>query len=240
MDSRPGYDRKLLNILRTAASVFAEKGYSRASIRDISSATGVSLSGLYYYFGSKEELLYLIQEHCFATLLARLEEDLEGVADAEGRLRIFIRNHLHFFVANMEEMKVLSHEAEVLTGSFRSRILDQKRAYAGELAGILSELRESGDVMGSGAEESSLPPRGEGAALRATTFVLFGMMNWIYTWYDPERDLPVEELERTILHLFLHGFLSPPASDAEVRLPEASRMGRSSIWRHPLASRPSP
>ena len=231
MDSRPGYDRKLLNILRTAASVFAEKGYSRASIRDISGATGVSLSGLYYYFGSKEELLYLIQDHCFATLLTRLEEDLEGVADPECRLRIFVRNHLHFFVANMEEMKVLSHEAEVLTGDFRSRILDKKRAYAGALAGILSELREPEGGTGSEAVENALPPRGEGATLRATTFVLFGMMNWIYTWYDPERDLPVEELEQTILHLFLHGVLTPPAPDGEVRLPETSRMGRSSIWR---------
>ena len=51
------------DILRTAAVIFAEKGYHQASIRDIARATRVSLSGLYYYFQSKEELLFLIEDH---------------------------------------------------------------------------------------------------------------------------------------------------------------------------------
>ncbi len=57
------FDRKLDEILRRAAAVFCARGYHQASIRDISRATRVSLAGLYYYFTSKEELLYLIQRH---------------------------------------------------------------------------------------------------------------------------------------------------------------------------------
>src|SRR5215210_4171661 len=78
-DERSAYDEKLESILRTAASIFAEKGYHQASIRDIARATGVSLSGLYYYFDSKEELLFLIQDHAFGTLTGNLERMLEGV-----------------------------------------------------------------------------------------------------------------------------------------------------------------
>ncbi|MEX0979486.1 MAG: helix-turn-helix domain-containing protein, partial [Gemmatimonadota bacterium] len=94
MDERPTYDEKLARILRESAAVFAEKGYHRASIRDIAAATGVSLSGLYYYFSSKEELLFLIQEHCFGTILERLREDLERVSRPQDRLRLLVRNHL--------------------------------------------------------------------------------------------------------------------------------------------------
>ena len=70
---RPRFDEKLALILRTAAAIFADKGYHRASIRDISRATGISLSGLYHYFDSKETLLFLIQDHCFGTVLDNLE-----------------------------------------------------------------------------------------------------------------------------------------------------------------------
>jgi AcrR family transcriptional regulator len=214
LNQRPDYDAKLLSILREAASVFAEKGYHRASIRDISGATGVSLSGLYYYFSSKEELLFLIQDHCFGTLLSRLEDDLQGVQDPECQLRVLVRNHLHFFVDNMKEMKVLSHEADVLTGAYRQRIQEQKRQYVEALAGILSRLRNTDE-----------------RETRTAALALFGMMNWIYTWYNPERDPGVEALEERMLSLFLHGYLHPAEEGEGVELPEDSRMGRSSIWR---------
>ncbi len=214
MEDRPSYDRKLLQILRDAAGVFAEKGYHRASIRDISAATDVSLSGLYYYFSSKEELLFLIQDHCFGTLLACLEEELNRESDPAVRLRIVVRNHLRFFLDNMKEMKVLSHEADVLTGKYQNTIQDRKRAYADTVHEILGDLRPA-----------------DGADLRTATFVLFGMMNWVYTWYRPERDLPVERMEEEILHLFLNGFLtsktsSDPGGEDDIRPLEPS-----SIWR---------
>ena len=72
MEDFTRYDQKLEFILRTAARIFAEKGYHPTTMRDISRATRVSLAGLYYYCKSKEELLFLIQDNCFGRVLARL------------------------------------------------------------------------------------------------------------------------------------------------------------------------
>jgi len=102
------YDQKLELILRASAQIFAEKSYHSTSMRDISRATGVSLAGLYHYCKSKEELLFLIQDHCFGRVLERFEERMQGIEDPFEKLRIFIDNHLSFFAANMAEMKVLS------------------------------------------------------------------------------------------------------------------------------------
>src|SRR5947209_5213656 len=88
------HDQKLEFILRTAARIFAEKSYHSTSMRDISRATGMSLSGLYHYCKSKEELLFLIQDNCFGRVLERLEERLPEVVDPVSKLRIFIENHL--------------------------------------------------------------------------------------------------------------------------------------------------
>jgi AcrR family transcriptional regulator len=189
------YDEKLESILRTAAEIFAEKGYHQASIRDIARATRVSLSGLYYYFQSKEELLFFVQDHAFGTLLNDLERLLEGVEDPQLRLRLLIENHLRFFVNNMPEMKVLTHEADSLTGEFRSRVNAMKRRLTEMVTEILTEIRPA-----------------SGLDLRVSTFALFGMMNWLYNWYRPERDVPVEKLADEISRLFLGGFLQEGSS----------------------------
>src|SRR6202040_2378280 len=105
------FDRRLAKILAHATNVFYEKGYEGASMRDLSRSSGMSLAGLYYYFESKEKLLYLIQKHTFTTIVEQLRERLDNVSEAEQRIRIFILNHLEYFLSNPASMKVLSHEA---------------------------------------------------------------------------------------------------------------------------------
>src|SRR5918992_2166026 len=167
------YDEKLQQILKAAAKIFAAKGFHRTSVRDIARATRMSLAGLYYYFTTKEELLYLIQERCFVTLLDRWDEASKPELDPRTRIRVFAENHLSFFWHNMHEMKVMAHEDESLTGEFNEKILVLKRRYVKVLMDLIGELqdRESGTAID----------------LRVATFSLFGMMNWIYTWYQPKR-----------------------------------------------------
>src|SRR5438034_11194638 len=82
------FDRRLAEILTHATGVFCEKGYEGASMRDLSRASGMSLAGLYYYFESKERLLFLIQKHTFTTVVQRLKKRLDASADPEERVRI--------------------------------------------------------------------------------------------------------------------------------------------------------
>ena len=60
-------------------------------------ATGISLSGLYYYFRSKDELLFPIQDHCFGVVLESARQLLAAEADPQMRLRLLVENHLRFF-----------------------------------------------------------------------------------------------------------------------------------------------
>jgi AcrR family transcriptional regulator len=203
------YDQKLELILRVSARIFAEKSYHSTSMRDISRATGVSLAGLYHYCKSKEELLFLIQDHCFGRVLERFEERMKGIEDPFEKLRIFIDNHLSFFAANMAEMKVLSHEAESLAGDLHRSVSTRKRQYTRTARKILSEVQQA-----TGAAERR--PRRNGQLktgvkpvdLTVATYALFGMMNWIYNWYDPRGKLSVSQLVDNITRLFVSGFLS--------------------------------
>ncbi len=216
------YDQKLEFILRTSARIFAEKGYHSTSMRDISRATGVSLAGLYYYCKSKEELLFLIQDNCFGRVLERLEERLRETEDAVERLRLVVENHLSFFAANMSEMKVLSHEADSLAGQMQEQVSGKKQQYTRTVRGILA-----------GVQASREGARGEEIDLTVATYALFGMMNWIYNWYDPRGLLSVADLVDNVTRLFLSGFVAGDASArGGLRLtPKALDPERPSVWR---------
>ena len=184
------YDRRLAEILNHATEVFCKKGYEGASMRDLSRESGMSLAGLYYYFESKERLLYLIQKHTFGTIVQRLKARLEGVSDPEQRIRIFILNHLEYFLANQAAMKVLSHEDEVLKNGFGTEVAVIKREYYRICVGLLDELKCE---------------RGLQFSTRLAVLSLFGMMNWIYTWHKPRVDADADSIAGEMGDIFLRG-----------------------------------
>ncbi len=222
MQDSSRYDQKLEFILRTAARIFAEKSYHSTSMRDISRATEVSLAGLYHYCKSKEELLFLIQDNCFGRVLERLEERLAEVTEPVQRLRIFVDNHLAFFAANMAEMKVLSHEADSLAGDLHIHVSGKKQKYTKLAREILEELQKQ------------QPPE-QRVDLTAATYALFGMMNWIYNWYDPQGKLKVSELVENVSRLFLHGFVADLPAE-ELNFAANAKPESLSVWRATHAS----
>ena len=159
-------------------------------MRDLSRATGMSLAGLYYYFESKERLLYMIQKHTFSTIRDRVKERLESVDSPEQRIRIFIQNHLEYFLGHQEAMKVLSHEDDALRNGFRQEVAALKREYYRICLHLLEDLRQT---------------RGLEFTPRIAVLSLFGMMNWIYTLHNPKVDSNAEQLATQMGDIFLSG-----------------------------------
>ena len=116
----------------------------------------------------------------------------------------------------MAEMKVLSHEAESLAGDLHEHVSTKKEKYARLARKILREIQES-------------QPAKARIDLTVATYALFGMMNWIYNWYDPSGKLSVNQLVDNITSLFLRGFLT---SEVEpFALTKSRRSGNVNVWR---------
>jgi len=184
------FEQQLGKILEHATEVFCEKGYAGASMRDIARATGMSLAGMYHYFGNKERLLYLIQKETFTTILSRLRAEVAEAADTEQALRGFIFHHLEYFLDHQQAMKVLSHEDDALTGAYRREIAELKRQYFRICHELLHRYKKE-----KGLQFDS----------RIALLSLFGMMNWIYTWYNPRLDGGAERLSREMGETFFRG-----------------------------------
>jgi len=192
------YDRKLVEILRTAAAVFAEVGFDPASIRMVADRAGVSVAGLYYYVHSKEELLYLIQYHVFDGLVRRFETDSEQMladggelARPEARLFRFIHNHLDHFLTDMDSLTVCTRELRRLNGDYLQQVEALQRAYFSQAFEIFQELCSIQNGI-------QMDPR-------TATLAMFGAINWVSTWYDPASDKSARELAEELVKLYLHG-----------------------------------
>ncbi len=113
------------------------------------------------------------------------------------RLRVLVQNHIEYFLAHPNEMKVLSHEEEALDEPFRQEIAAIKRKYFTLARKIFDDV----------VAESPAP----GLNARVAVLSLFGMMNWVYQWHKPASDPGAEELTDTIVGIFLHGVVADTA-----------------------------
>jgi len=193
-DGRGSYDDRLNHILTEATRVIALLGYEKASMRAVAKAAGVSLAGLYHYFDSKEKMLFLIQFRTFGSLLNNLREKLHGIEDPEEQLRVMIRAHLAYFAANIGALKVCSNELDSLSGSAYDETRRIRLEYYEQTRTIIDRLLDKHKTNGT-------------IDRHVTTMALFGTLNWLYRWYDPQRGPSVNTVANQIANQFLHGLL---------------------------------
>ena len=192
--SRAGTQRKLEHLLSVAASLIARKGYEQTAIRDVGRETGVSLPGMYYYFTSKEDLLFQIQHKTFSSLV-EAQEAAAAVAEApERKLRRLLAGHLAFYAKHPNEMKVCTFELESVRAEAYREVKQLRNRYYRVMATIIDEILER-----QGRRDA------KGLRERHLTLFVFGMLNWIFMWHDPARDGPVERLGDEMADLVLDG-----------------------------------
>lgn len=180
-------------VLERAATAIAEHGYHGMSMRDLASATGRALASFYHLFGSKDEILFELQLRAFDQLLATAAAVTAAPVAPDERLHRFIANHVQYFVEQPAVMRVLVQEASTLSPARRSVIRTRKQRYYAVGERLLADV-----VAASGAELERLE-------IERSTYCMFGMLNWIYGWYEPEVHGPPDVLAKTIHSMTLTG-----------------------------------
>lgn len=185
-------ERAISSILAAAASILARHGYHGTSMRDLAKATGRGLSSLYTYFPSKEALLFALQTRAFETLLDSADAAVASVRTPDQRLYAFVLNHVRYFTAHDDVMRVLMQEAKVLPARQRKQVRALKERYYSLAESLVATLVSSS-------------PSAKGRASRVgrieverLTYGLFGMLNWVWAWYERDRHGDARDVARTI------------------------------------------
>ncbi|HXH28759.1 MAG TPA: TetR/AcrR family transcriptional regulator [Candidatus Polarisedimenticolia bacterium] len=186
-------------IYETAARLFCEKGFDKASMGDISSATGLTKAGLYHHIASKEELLYAIMSYGMDLFETKVLNRVLRIRDPLERLRATVRGHVLLVTRDRpKEVTVILHESNALKGRYRDRINARKRRYVRFLEKTFREL-----VRKKAARR--IDPS-------LAAFATLGMINWIYQWYRPGGRLDDVAVADALTDLLLHGIAPRPAA----------------------------
>jgi len=184
--------KKKEKIGSAAAKVFNRKGYLETNIDDIAAAAKMSKGGLYHYFSSKDEILFFILDSYMDIVLKELESQIQALRDAELKIKFIIERHIDLYANYTAQAKTLLHDAHCLSPKRFKSINVKEREYYRIVMDVLSDFFDSSVEI----------KRDE---LKAMAFLLFGMCNWTYHWYDTKGPINPEGLAEITWTVFMKG-----------------------------------
>jgi AcrR family transcriptional regulator len=180
-------------ITSIAIDLFAKKGFSVTSMRDIAKAAKVNVALIYYYFKNKEEILYHIIEHSSRDLLRILKEIQSQECDPFDCLKKMIQRQILFSRNSWKQTKLITIEADNLYGQRKRACLKLQREIYDVYMEQLQRLKDSGCLVD--------------VNLTVINFTIFGMINWFYRWYKKDETLSEEDIANEMLRIIERGIL---------------------------------
>ena len=188
----PGYATQREQILARAAELFARQGYSGTSMNQVAEACGVSKASLYHYVHDKYQLLVEIAQGHVDRLRALVAADAAqaSAASPEAHLRELIARFMGAYADAQSAHRVLTEDVKFLVPKDRKRVLDGEREVVDAFAQAIAAAR---------------PDLGSARLQKPLTMLLFGMMNWMFTWLRPGGPLTHAEMTPVVVDLFFGG-----------------------------------
>jgi TetR/AcrR family transcriptional regulator, cholesterol catabolism regulator len=179
-------------IVQETALLFDQRGYHQASMDDIARAVGVRKPTLYHYFKSKEEILFWIHEEFIDLLMDRaLDREAHTVMGADQALLELMGDILELMQTHRGHVRVFFEHHRELGEAYRKAIVSKRDRYQS----LVEEIIRSGAAAGTFREVDPT----------LAALAVFGVCNWAYQWYRPDRGLTPRQVAYTFWDLMLHG-----------------------------------
>jgi len=195
-----GYDDQREMILERAALLFARRGYPATSVNQVAEACGLSKATLYHYYKDKYTLLVSIAETHVSRLESIVADVLAQKLSPDDRMRALIRSLVEEYSDAQNAHRVLTEDVKFLEPADRERVLSKERELVSRYARVVGAIR---------------PELTEAELTKPVTMLLFGMINWMFTWMRPGGGLDYEAMAPIVADLFLGGL-------GAVKLPQAA------------------
>lgn len=184
--------RKRIEILRSAAAAFRDRGFEAAGMRDIAFAVELTPGALYHYFENKSELLYFCQEYSVGRLLERARQVLRIKTSWQGKLRALITDQV---LCMLDELNGSAAHIEfhALPGPKLEKIIAKRDRYE-------AIVRQ---VIAGGVKAREFVP----CDPKMVGLAILGAVNWAARWYRPDGPRKPEEIATLFSNYLVRGIL---------------------------------
>lgn len=212
----PGYEVKRQEIIDLAADLFAKQGYAATGIAEIGKVAGLAKGALYYYIGSKENLLVEIQDRVLGPLLRAARRIATLEEEPVLRLRLLSEVLLGIILERLDHIWVYEHDYRHLRGANRARLLRQRREFERIVQDLLVAAMESGVFR-------KMDPR-----LAMLQFL--NLHNHTYQWARPGGEWNAEFLSKEYCATLIAGFRGESYDSADLEARVRSFRAASTDW----------
>lgn len=189
--ARPKNTQKIFEIDRVIAHLFARKGYHSTSMRDIAHELGMNQASLYYYYKSKEEMLFRLMNGAMEDSLGVIEGICASDLSPEDKLSQVLNFYSRYFAGEQEREILLLSEMNSLNEQHQKILNEKQRHYVQLFYSILQEL----------TDQNKMKPIHHTVA----TFAFFGMVHYTVRWYNRDGVISLEELANMFVEIFTRG-----------------------------------
>lgn len=186
-------DARREEIYEVAARLFYTAGFHATSMRQIAAQLSIQMPTLYYYFPSKEDLLFSIMSSVLTRLIDRSERHLRDIKEPRERLREAVRFHVCFHCEFPEEATIVDTELRALSEERRTRINSLRDEYERAFQRTLQDGVDAGAL--------DVPD------VKIASYALLSMATGVIGWYRPNGRCTPEEIADRYAGLALKGVL---------------------------------
>ena len=183
-----------VDILKSAAKAFRRLGYHGATVEQIAAALHMKKGNLYYYFKNKEEILFACHQYSLDRLAVLLEEIQRSDSGPQEKLRQLIVAFVHTILDELHGT-ALFLELEALSPAHLKAVIARRDAFEHGVREVLAE------GMRIGAFAPGNP--------KLLAFALFGAVNWIPRWFNPEGTATSQNIADLFADFFIAGLRAP-------------------------------
>jgi len=186
-------NKRLQQIEKTVARLFASKGYHSTSMRDIARELGMTQSSLYYYFKGKEEILFKLMNDAMDDALEAMEQIFSADSPPEEKLVQMLNFYTRYYAGDQDREILLLNEMSSLSEPNRRILIEKQRRYIQLFYDILAELQNLGRLK-------EIHPS-------VATFAFFGMVHYTVKWYRRDGPVKLDQLADMFVQIFTRGIL---------------------------------
>jgi TetR/AcrR family transcriptional regulator, cholesterol catabolism regulator len=183
-------------ILNEAQRLFNKQGYRETNLEDVAAVLGIKRQAIYYYFKSKEDVLWELVERASDQLTVSARGIFDSDLAPVEKLTAVLENHVHQLLGDVEIFRLDILQRDKLSPDRHDSLRQVQRDYQQRVTEIISDGQRAGLFV-------------DGRA-RLQAQLLLGMCNWALDWFDEDSagtSLTVDEVASGAVRMALSGLL---------------------------------
>ncbi|MDQ0160577.1 TetR/AcrR family transcriptional regulator [Alkalibacillus salilacus] len=118
--------KRRAQLQKGAVTLFKDKGFHRATTREIAKAAGFSIGTLYEYIRTKEDVLFLVCDAIYDEVKSRMESVIDTNETSEDALYQAVKSYFHVMDDLQDEVLILYQELKALPKDAQDYVLNKE------------------------------------------------------------------------------------------------------------------